>query len=91
VKTTKIKQVGHNRVLILFQTESGQEIKLDLYAPIGGGYVYYGDHKQICEKLQFTGPTLMWGGSDPLISLVRREYKRRRDAERRDRKKREAM
>lgn len=56
-----------------------------------GGYVWEhdgrGNSKQVCRFLHYSGITLQWFPSEgPLVELLRSEYRKMRDLERRDMK-----
>jgi len=83
----KIESLSESRCTIQFTDEFDQPHNLELFAPAAGGYVKIEarGYPQICERLSSTGNTLMWSpASGPLSELVRREYRKRRAAERRD-------
>lgn len=74
---TRIKAVTDSIVEIRFVDGFTDELReYRFYANADGGYVRFGpDGKQICERLGITGPTLMWPGKEPLINLIRKEYR----------------
>jgi hypothetical protein len=86
---TIIKAIAHNRVFISYKCSVTDETYgYNVFAPIDGGYVRNSwNHLQICEKLQAGGNTLVWNPEKPLVELIRKEYKRMRDSERRERQK----
>lgn len=53
--------------------------------PPDGGYVReYPNGKQVCDRLAHTGSTLTCSSRDKLLSLIRREYRAMRRAEKRE-------
>jgi hypothetical protein len=76
------KHLEHNRALVRYPHRlDGTPIEFEVFAPRSGGYVRFDDGAQVCERLECRGPTLIWGGSAPLIDLIRREYRAMRRAE----------
>jgi len=86
MKTT-IEIQAENRCTIQFTDGlTGELVSLELFAPAKGGSVKVEarGYPQICERLASTGNALTWSPSiGPLCELVRREYRKRRAAERR--------
>lgn len=74
-----------NRVTLRYEDEGGELVTRDVFAPYGGGYVRedWSNPRQVCERLERFGSTLIWSGSTPLVDLIRWEYRRRRAAQRR--------
>ena len=56
----------------------GDHICETYHAPILGGYVKNSKNFQVCDKLLSRGYTLKWYPENPLIDLIRREYKKQR-------------
>lgn len=82
MKTT-IKAVSDQQVQIAFTDQlTGQDVSLDLSAYGGGGYVRDAKGQQICRSLAYSGSTLSWDGKQPLVDLIRREYRAMRRQER---------
>lgn len=85
---TRIRSLSHQSASIQYH-DCGENVFRVFYAAPEGGYVFFtdrlGNPSQICERLYLTGKTLRWYPSDgPLVDLIRREYRRREAALRRD-------
>lgn len=82
-----IKEIHDNRVVHRFTDEWGEKHVFTYFAPSDGGYVRQDDgrqYPQVCERLYGMGRTLVWSPKrESLVALIRREWKRRRDYERR--------
>jgi len=76
------------RVTVREWDEEGQRVITTSYmAPFDGGYVRICDNRnypQVCEKLASTGNTLHCGDRESLVEVIRREYRRAKDATRRE-------
>lgn len=88
MRTTITSDAGYpNRCTIRYEDEAGQLVERDFFAPAEGGYVRedWRNPRQVCERLQGGGATLVWSPErdGTLASLVRREWRARRAAERR--------
>ena len=94
---TRIQSIDENRVILTCDVERldpsmGGTISIEYWSPSGGGYVYEIDEqhpgtlgRQVCEFLGSLGSTLHWSGRQPLVDMIRREWKRaRRDELRRE-------
>lgn len=76
-----------NRCTIRYtDDDSDRVVERDFFAPPSGGYVRedWTNPRQVCERLQGGGATLVWSpASGPLVNLIRREWRARQAAERR--------
>jgi len=55
------------------------------YCPPDGGYIRTDpDNRQVCNRLQIMGPTLISPSRDALADVIRREYRRAYAAARRE-------
>lgn len=84
---TRIYQSDLNTVIVETNDEDGLT-RTAYFVPRNGGYVRIrtesGDNPQVCKGLSGFGSTLECSDPNNLLSLIRREYRRGRDAERRD-------
>ena len=85
---TRIESDGH-RVTLTYTDRWDGEITRTFVAPSCGGYVREiwpgrnSDAQQVCEGLYSSGDTLE-SSTDTLLAVIRREWRRRRAAERRE-------
>lgn len=66
---------------------TGDRSTVTYFCPGSGGYVRIADgnrYPQVCEKLYSRGPTLMCSSADDLLRVIRREYRRARNIEKRE-------
>lgn len=85
MRTQFITDGWTNRCTIRYDYD-GRAIERDFFAPPSGGYVRedWANPRQVCERLQGGGATLVWSpASGPLVNLIRREWRGRQAAERR--------
>jgi hypothetical protein len=79
---TQIKAISDSRVIIKFACLITDDVyEYDIWAPSSGGYVRYNGDHQLCERLGSMGSTLMWSGKEPLVNMIRKEYRRFRAAQ----------
>lgn len=87
MKTT-ISAIDTNEVRIEYDHAwSDERVSRHFWVPRAGGYVLElsaGNSRQVCERLNRLGSTLMCGPNTPLIDVIRREYRAMRAAERRE-------
>ena len=76
------------RVTLTYTDRWDGEITRVFVAPLEHGYVREigrnSDYRQVCERLRSTGRTLM-ASNHTLVSVIRREWRRRQRAERKER------
>jgi len=86
---TRIVHEYDNQCFIEIPEDGGEIARTEYWAPSSGGYVRNVSRHpgtsgyQVCDRLCYTGNTLYWNGSVPLVGLIRREYQAARRHERR--------
>jgi len=87
-KTTITAQDDRNVYLRFEDTDTGEMIELEIWAPVArdgfSSYVRYNGYKQLCGGLSSRGETLTYKVGTKLIDLVRREYRAMRATEKRE-------
>lgn len=85
IKRRVFREVCENVARETIYYEDGELLQTQWYAPAAGGYVRDSYGRQVCYKLDVLGPTLCWEPSMglTLAQLLRREWRRARDADRR--------
>jgi hypothetical protein len=84
VKTrAKITRLGHNEAELTYLDERGAEVTRCFYAPLTGGFVREilrggAERPHVHASLDQSGPKLSWSGIEPLVDLIRLEWRRRR-------------
>lgn len=76
---TKIEALAYDHVRITYEDDWYNIIEREFRA-MPGGYVLDQDGKQPCDRLARTGNTLSWNRTEPLVDLIRREYRAMRGA-----------
>ena len=81
---TLIKPLADNRVFLRFDCLlSGNTREVTIEAPVHGGYVYFDNGGQVCEYLHNKGVTLRWPCSEPLVHMIRKEFRKMRNLQKR--------
>jgi hypothetical protein len=66
-----------NRCTLRYETDLGDVVERDFFAPLEGGYVRenWSQPRQVCERLSSGGATLVWNPKRDatLADLIRRE------------------
>lgn len=85
---TTIRLTAPGYVEMAYTDELGERVERTFTARLDGerGYVHEemagGDRRQVCERLHSQGPTLT-ASADTLLSVIRREYRAQRAADKR--------
>lgn len=85
---TSIKTTATGSVFICYDSMDGKRKERLFFCPSDGGYIREsmdnGGARQVCEHLADTGRTLSVSRRELLESVIRREYKAMRAAEKRE-------
>jgi len=85
---TTITLCGNTVTLTYVDSNTDEQVTREFFVPNGGGYVREHDaagrYPQVCELLSSRGNTLQAGSPQALLELVRREWRRGREAGRRE-------
>jgi len=78
---TAIRSINSNEVeLTTVHPATGAYIN-ESFRAWPDNYIIRADGRQVCERLDTRGPTLKLAKGDRLIDIIRREYRRWRNAE----------
>lgn len=81
---TTIKLISANTVqLLAIDPATDEQITREFWIPCSGGYVREGD-SQVCELLAHRGNTLQASDGEGLLKLIRTEWRRYRESEKRE-------